>query len=388
MKPPRKVCVATGSRAEYGVARWLMREIQADRRLVLQILATGMHLAPQFGLTVNEILADGFAVDECVESQLASDSRAGMAKSMALGMLGCVDALQRLRPDVLVVLGDRYEILAVAQPAALLGIPVAHVSGGEVTEGAVDDWMRHSISKAAWWHFAATEVYRQRIIQLGEEPQRVFNVGDPGLDSVQRVPAMSRQELADSLQAPLATPLFAVTFHPATLGELAPGAAFRELLAALEAFPDATIVMTKPNADAGGQQLAQLAEPWCAQRAGPTVCVTSLGQNRYLNLLRHADVVIGNSSSGIIEAPAIPVATVDIGSRQQGRLRASSIIHCAEQSASIQQAIQQALQPAFRAQVRQTVSLYGDCDCSARIKEILATVELPANLAKRFHDLR
>lgn len=387
MKAPRKICVVTGSRAEYGVARWLMREIEADRRLTLQILVTGMHLAPEFGMTVNEILADGFSVDESIESQLASDSRVGMVKSMALGMLGCVDALQRLKPDVVVVLGDRYEILAVAQAAALLGMPVGHLSGGEVTEGAVDDWIRHSISKAAWWHFAATEIYRQRIIQLGEEPQRVFHVGDPGLDSVRRIPAMSRQELAASLHIPLGTPLFVVTYHPATLGEMPPDAAFQELLRALEAFPAATIVMTKPNADAGGQQLARLAEQWCAEREGPTVCAASLGQNRYINLLRHADVVIGNSSSGIIEAPAIPVATVNIGNRQQGRLCASSIIHCAEQREPIKQAILRALQPEFRVQVKQTVSVYGDCDCSARIKEILATAELPATLAKRFHDL-
>lgn len=209
----RKICIVTGSRAEYGLQRWLAKAVQADENLELQILATGMHLAFEYGRTINEIYADGFAVDAIVESQLASDSAVGMAKSMGLGMIGCADAFQRLRPDIVVLLGDRYEILAAAQAAALMGIPVAHISGGEVTEGAVDDWIRHAISKASWWHFVATEEYRQRVIQLGESPERVFNTGDPGLDSISNLPLMSREQLEAEMGMPLRQPLFMVTYH-------------------------------------------------------------------------------------------------------------------------------------------------------------------------------
>jgi UDP-N-acetylglucosamine 2-epimerase (non-hydrolysing)/GDP/UDP-N,N'-diacetylbacillosamine 2-epimerase (hydrolysing) len=382
----RRIAVVTGSRAEYGLLYWLMRAIDADPALALQLVVTGMHLAPEFGLTVEEIRRDGFAIADCVETQLSSDSRAGMAKSLGLGIVSMTDALRRLAPHIVVVLGDRYEILAAAQAAALLGIPVAHISGGEVTEGAVDDWIRHSVTKAAWWHFVAAEPYRRRVIQLGEDPARVFNVGDTGLDAINRLEALSRPVLSAELGLDLAPPLFLATYHPATLGELPPATAFAEMLSALDRFPQATVVLTKPNADAGGRELAAMADDWAERNTGRARCVASLGQRRYLSLMRQADLVVGNSSSGIVEAPPMKVATVNVGTRQKGRLYARSILHCGETTDDIAAAIEEALSPVFRAQVQDTESLYGDCNATDAIHRILATADLPIVLAKTFHD--
>lgn len=383
----RRICVVTGSRAEYGLLRWLMTEIRSDANLKLQVVVTGMHLAPEFGMTINEILADGFSVDDIVESQLASDTRVGMVKSLGLGLVGFADSLRRLAPHIVVVLGDRYEILAVSQAASLLGIPVGHISGGEVTEGAVDDWIRHAITKAAWWHFVAAEPYSRRVVQLGEAPDRVYNVGDPGLDSVRRYALYERDTLSSELGIVVTSPLFVVTYHPATLGALEPRQAFAELLAALDEFPEVTVVMTKPNADAGGRELGNMADAWVKKRRGTAICVTSLGQTRYLSLLSYADAVIGNSSSGIVEAPALKVPTVNIGSRQAGRLRASSIVDCAENRDDITAAIRYVMTEGFRETLPNTISVYGDCDASSRIKEVLASVTLPKQLNKRFYDI-
>lgn len=383
----RKICVVTGSRAEYGLLRWLMSEIANCSYLKLQVLVTGMHLAPEFGLTFNEILEDGFIIDEKVESQIASDTSVGMVKSLGLGMIGCADAFSRLLPDIVVLLGDRYEILAAAQAASLLGIPVAHISGGEVTEGAVDDWIRHSISKTSWWHFVAAEPYRKRLMQLGEAPDRVYNVGDPGLDSVRKLPLLDQQALEKDLGISLDRPFFVVTYHPETLGKLPPEHTFGELLKALDFFPFASVVLTKPNADAGGRLLSKMAERWANERKAPTICTSSLGQLRYLSLVRLADAVIGNSSSGIVEAPALKVGTVNIGSRQDGRLRAQSIIDSGEDFISIHASILLALSKEFCDGLPDTESLYGDCDASHQIFEIIASNSLPQKLVKKFYDL-
>lgn len=383
----RRICVVTGSRAEYGLLRNLMRRLQARADVSLQVLATGMHLVPEFGMTVDEIRSDGFTVDEWVESQLASDSAVGTAKSLGLGVIGCADALRRLQPDILVLLGDRYEILAAAMAASLMGVPVAHLSGGEVTEGAVDDWIRHAITKASWWHFVAAEPYRERVIQLGEAPERVFAVGDPALDSINDLPVLDRERLEADLGLSLSTPLFLVTYHPATLGDTRPEEAQNELLAALDAFPEATVILTRPNADAGGRILAEEAEEWATRNAHRARCVISLGQVRYLSLMRLADAVIGNSSSGIVEAPALRVATVNIGPRQDGRLRASSVVDCPERRDDITTAIRSVLTPEFRSKLPFTHSHYGDCGASARMVDWLASAPLPDALRKRFHDL-
>lgn len=382
----RRICVATGSRAEYGLVRNLMRVLLNDVRAELSVLVTGMHLVPDCGMTIEEIIADGFLVNERVESQLASDSSAGMAKSLGIGVVGSTDSLARLAPDVVVMLGDRYEIFAVAIAASLLGIPVAHISGGEVTAGAVDDWIRHAITKASWWHFVATEPYRHRVIQLGESPGRVFNVGDPGLDSVGQLAKLDRTTLEEYLGLKLSPRLFLVTYHPATLGDSDPQTAFASLLEALDYFEAATVILTRPNADAGGRALAQMADTWAERNARRACCVVSLGQERYLNLMREADAVIGNSSSGLVEAPALKIPTVNIGPRQDGRLRASSIVDCAETREAIVSAITRVLSPSFRDRLPETVSVYGDPGASERIANLLLTLPLPGRLRKIFHD--
>lgn len=383
----RRICVVTGSRAEYGLLRNLMNLLKTRSDVHLQLLVTGMHLVPECGLTIEEIRSDGFFIDECVESQLASDTAIGTAKSLGLGIIGCADALYRLKPDIVVLLGDRYEILASAMSASLLGIPVAHLSGGEVTEGAIDDWIRHAVTKVSWWHFVATDQYRARVIQLGESPDRVFAIGDPAIDSINNLPALDRSTLEEVVGVPLTAPFFLVTYHPATLGGGTPEQAVTELLAALDCFPQATVVFTRPNADAGGRLVAEMIESWTERNVHRARCKASLGQVRYLSLMRFADAVIGNSSSGIVEAPALRVATVNIGPRQDGRLRASSIVDCIETRKEITAAINRVMDQGFRSALPSTVSLYGESGVASRMVEILTTAPLPDALRKGFHDI-
>lgn len=383
----RKICIVTGSRAEYGLLYWLMKEIQADPALQLQVIATGMHLSPEFGLTYQAIEADGIAIDAKVEMLLSSDTAVGIAKSMGLGMIGFADALDRLRPNILVVLGDRFEILAASQAALVANIPIAHISGGEITEGAIDDSIRHAISKLSNFHFVAAESYRKRVIQMGESPERVVNCGDPGLDNFERLKLLSKKELEESLGFRLSAPTFLVTYHPATLGHIAPEKGMEELIKALDRFPQAKVILTKPNADVGGRILSRMVDAYAAANPERVLAVTSLGQLRYLSAMQHCDAIVGNSSSGIVEAPAIKKPTVNIGNRQKGRLMAESIINCREDADEIAQAIALALSDEFKRKLAKTESLYGNCDASAQIKRYLKEVSLDSSSAKHFYDL-
>lgn len=383
----RKICVVTGSRSEYGILSGLIRQLADDAEVVLQLVVTGMHLMPEFGLTYRAIEADGVRIDRKVEVMVASDSPSGMAKSVGLGALGFADVFAELEPDIVVVLGDRFEILAVAQTAFLMGFPVAHISGGEVTEGAIDDAVRHAITKFSRYHFVAAEVYRRRVIQLGEEPDRVFNVGDPGLDNVARMQLMPRGDLVRELGLTDGTPYLLVTHHPVTLGKESVEEGMAALFEALDCFPDHQIVLTKSNADAGGRLSNQLVDSYSNARSGRAFAFTSLGQLRYLSAMRYCAAVVGNSSSGIVEAPAMRRPTVNIGTRQDGRLKASSIIDCATGATDIRSAIERALSADFQAAVRETVSLYGQGDASTRIRELLKQVGVGRHLPKRFHDL-
>ena len=387
LRAQRRVCVITGSRADYGILYWLMREIRADPRLALLIIATGSHLAPEFGLTYKAIEGDGFRIDRKVEVLLSSDTPIGMSKAVGLGVIGFADALEDLNPDIAVVLGDRFEILAAAQAAFLAGISLGHISGGELTEGAVDDVMRHCITKMSRYHFVATETYKRRVIQLGEPPNTVFNVGGPGLDNIRRLELMDRAPLADSLAIEPTEPFLLTTYHPVTAGSLDARPGMQALLDALDAFPGYKIAFTKPNADAGGRVLGAMIDAYAAAQPHRVRAFTSLGQQRYLSAMKHCAAVVGNSSSGIIEAPAMGKPTVNIGTRQQGRVRASSIIDCGESSGAIQAAIARALSPLFTAQAAETTSLYGDCSASTEICKLLATLDVQRNFAKRFHDL-
>ena len=386
MTARRKICIVTGTRAEYGLLYWLMKEIGNDPDLQLQVIATGMHLAPEFGLTYRHIETDGFAIDAKVEMLLSSDTPVGIIKSIGVGVIGFADALERLAPDMLVVLGDRFEILAAAQAAMVARIPIAHLHGGETTEGAFDEGIRHSITKMAQWHFVAAEPYRKRVIQLGEVPERVFNVGAPGLDHLDHLEWLDRAQLEADLGTTLRKPLFVVTYHPVTLKDESPLAAMEELLGALGEFPDATVIFTHPNADTGGRALAHRIEAWVAEHADRTKAFVSLGQQRYLSLMRESDVVIGNSSSGLIEAPALARATVNLGDRQAGRLKAASVIDAPEKRADIVAAIGKALSAGFRSSLADAPSLYGSGNVGRKIKETLKAARLSVH--KRFFDIQ
>lgn len=382
----RKICIVTGARAEYGLLRWIMKEIQCDPDLELQVIATCMHLSPEFGLTYHAIEEDGFQIDASVEMLLSSDTPVGVTKSMGLGMIGFADAFNNLRPDIVVVLGDRFEIIAAACAAMIAHIPLAHISGGEVTRGTIDDSIRHAITKMATYHFPGAEVYRERIIRMGEQPANVRNFGDPGLDNLHRLPLLSREALEEELNFPLGHPAFLVTYHPETLGSMKPEMALTELLHALDRFPDSRVIFTKPNADAGGRLLAHMIDEFGAARPDRVLVVTSLGQVRYLSAIKHCDVVIGNSSSGIVEAPAFGKAAVNIGGRQDGRLKASSVLDCPINSEAIADAIKWALSSEFQDLAANTESLYGDSDASGRIVTFLKKADLTEPKCKCFFD--
>lgn len=383
----RKICVVTGSRSEYGLLYWLMKEIKEDQDLQLQIIATGMHLSTEFGNTYKLIEEDGFIIDAKVEMLLSSDSSVAITKSLGLATIGFADALERLKPDIVVLLGDRYEILAAAQAAMLARIPIAHISGGEVTEGAIDDAIRHAISKMSHLHFVAAEPYRKRLIQLGENPGQVFNYGDVGLDNINRQKLMSRKQLEKDLNFSFGELSFLVTYHAVTLGKKSPEESIRVLLQALDKFPKAKIIITKSNADAGGRIINQAIDDYALKQPDTVLVSTSLGQLRYLSAMKHFSVVIGNSSSGIVEAPYLKTPTVNVGIRQQGRLKAASIIDCDESAKSIITAINKALSPEFQQSLKNVKSLYGVGDASTRIKQNLKKVKLNGLLVKKFYDL-
>jgi UDP-hydrolysing UDP-N-acetyl-D-glucosamine 2-epimerase len=387
MSSPRRVCVVTGSRADYGILYWLLREIREDPQLLLQLIATGMHLAPEFGSTWRMIEADGFRIDRKIEMLVASDSAVGMTKAVGLGVIGFADALSSLAPDVVVVLGDRFEILAAAQTAFLTGIPLAHISGGEVTEGAVDDVIRHVITKMSHYHFVATEEYRNRVIQLGEPPDHVFNVGDPALDNITRLELLSRDALSAAIGFDLSRPFFLTTYHPVTAGTVDPLAGLEQMLDALDAFPQFRVLITRSNADAGGRRASCLLDSYAEQHRERVHISTSLGQLNYLSAMRHCAAVVGNSSSGIVEAPAMGKPTVNIGSRQKGRLKATSIIDCEPSREAIRLGVERAVSPEFQSSAVNTVSLYGNSSASTQICAILKSLDVTRHAAKRFHDV-
>ena len=383
----RKICVVTGTRAEYGLLYWLMREIQDDPGLQLQLVATGMHLSPEFGLTYKQIEADGFTIDAKVEMLLSSDTPVGIAKSIGLGVIGFADALARLNPDILVVLGDRYEIFAAAQAAMTAKIPIAHIHGGETTAGAMDEAMRHAITKMAHFHFTAAEPYRRRVIQLGELPERVLNYGAPGLDNLRKTSLLAKAEFQKAIDFQLGAVSFLVTYHPVTLSLEGPEKPFLEMLKALDHFSKARIIFTKANADASGRIINQSLDDYARKNPARVKVFTSMGPLLYWSAMQHVDIVVGNSSSGIIEAPVLQKPAVNIGDRQRGRLRADSVIDCEEKEPAIVAAIETGLSPGFKSRLAKVVCPYGHGDASVKIKEYLRKVPLQNVLMKKFHDV-
>lgn len=381
----RSVAVFTGTRAEYGLLYWLMKDIQASESMTLQVIVSGMHLSPEFGETWKGIDADGFTIDAKVEMLLSSDTDVGVVKSMGLGTLGFADALDRLRPDILIVLGDRFEALAIVQAALIMKIPIAHLHGGEITEGAYDDAIRHAITKMAFFHFVSTEPYRQRVIQMGESPERVFNVGAVGLDHLLRSPRMTLDELSQSLDFKLDRPFLLVTYHPVTLSEEDPIQSFNALLSALDQFPGHKVIITYPNADNGGRAIIPLLEEYAQRSPDRVKAIPSLGFRRYLSVVALADAVVGNSSSGIIEVPAFGVPTINIGARQTGRLSSASVINCSPDAKSIADAVHLALTEVFAETCKQAVNPYGAGDAARCIVDVLERFN--GEYHKSFHDL-
>ena len=363
-----------------------MQAVQEDQEMNLQVIATGMHLSPEFGLTYREVEKDGFYIDRRIEMLLSSDTPVGIAKSMGVGLIGFADALSDLSPDLLVVLGDRFEIFAAATAALIARIPVAHVHGGETTEGAFDEAIRHSITKMSHLHFVAAEEYRRRVIQLGEHPDRVFLVGGLGIDNIKRQKLLSRRKLEDALSFNLGKRNLLITFHPVTLEKDTSSGQMRELLAALESLQDTHLIFTMPNADTDSRVLFEMIRQFAANRTSARV-FTSLGQLLYLSCVMHVDGVVGNSSSGLTEVPSFRKGTVNIGDRQRGRLKADSVIDCAPNQQSILSAIQRLYSPEFQENLKKTRNPYGEGGASERIVHVLKTAPLNDLIKKPFHDI-
>ena len=376
MTSNRKICVVTGTRAEYGLLAPLMSLLKQDSDIDFQLVVTGAHLSAQHGSTLKFIEQDGFVANALVDLALSDDSALGVANAAGRATSQLADAFAKLKPDVVVVLGDRYEILGAAQAALILGIPIAHIHGGEVTTGAFDDSIRHAITKMSNLHFCAAEDYQRRLIQLGESPDTVFNVGALGVDVLLNIPKMSRDELSSVVGIALGKELLLVTFHPTTRSEMTVATELHELLSALEHFALATIVFTGVNADPGYSLVNNEIQKFVARDSSRRVLHNSLGQKSYINLMSIADVVIGNSSSGIIEAPALHVATVNIGTRQDGRLRADSIIDVKFGQNEIRTAIETALSPLFKSRCSTATSKYGYGNTAKIIADTLKNAPL------------
>lgn len=383
----RKIAVVTATRAEYGLLSCLLHEIKNDPDLELQIIVTGMHLSPEFGMTYQNIENDGFIISAKIEMLLSSDSASGVVKSMGLCLISATETLEKLKPDIIVILGDRYEILTFAQAALVHRIPTAHIHGGELSAGAIDDAIRHSITKMSHLHFVATESYRKRVIQLGEKPENVHVVGAPGLERISKMQLLNRNEIQHILHCHFSETNFLVTYHPATLTMHENIEVFENMLKSLSEFTNATIIFTKANADETGRHINQKIDKYVAEHAGRTFAFSSLGDLNYISLLQHVDIMIGNSSSGLIEAPYFRKPTVNIGKRQDNRLRASTIIDCNGHGDSIIKSIQQAFSPEFQAKLNNPVLSYFKDDSANKITTVIKKTNLSQLIVKEFHDL-
>lgn len=384
----KKVCVVTGTRAEYGLLKPVIEKIHQAEDLQLQLVATGTHLSPEFGLTYREIEEDGYAITEKVEMILSSDSKVAVTKSMAVALMGFADCFERLKPDMVVILGDRYEMLMVASAAMVAGIPIAHIHGGEITEGAMDDAIRHSITKMSQLHFASTEVYRHRIIQLGEDPKNVFCVGALGVENIRREKLLSRTALEESIGFSIDENTILVTYHPVTLEATPSEEQFGKLLSVIEQLPNLRVIFTKANADNDGRIVNQMIDRFVNEHTDRCIAFTSLGRIRYLSALQYCAAVVGNSSSGIIEAPSFHIPTVNIGNRQQGRMCADTVIHCGEETEEIKGAIAKAFSKEFRSMLPTMQNPYEKENTSEQIVEGIRRMLLNAQgIKKHFYDI-
>ena len=383
----RKICVVTGTRAEYGLLYWLMKEIEADNTLELQVIVTGMHLSPEFGLTY-KIIEEEFKIDKKIEMLLSSDTSVGISKSMGLAQISFAEAYEDLQPDILVVLGDRYEIFSAVSAAMIARIPIAHLSGGELTMGAIDDAIRHSITKMSHLHFVATQEYKQRVVQLGENPKYIFNFGEAGLDNIYKLPLMSKENFEESIEWKLNKKNLLFTYHPTTLDNIEKiKLDITNILEYLITLKDTNVIVTKANSDAGGRVINALLEKY-ANNSSNMKLFTSLGQLRYISALQYMDAVIGNTSSGLVEAPSFKIGTVNIGDRQKGRIQSESVINCTTDINSLKNAIEKLYSTEFQDSLKGIENPYGDGGASKKTKDILKTIELKDLIYKEFLDMQ
>jgi GDP/UDP-N,N'-diacetylbacillosamine 2-epimerase (hydrolysing) len=383
----RKICVVTGTRAEYGLLSGLVKKIADDPSMELQIIATGAHLSPEFGLTYREIEEDGFTINRKVEMLLSSDTEVGVTKSMGLGLIGFADVYEDLKPDILVLLGDRFEALVAASAAMVAKIPIAHLHGGETTEGAIDESIRHSITKMSHFHFTSTEEYRNRVIQLGEHPERVHNVGAIGIDHIVDMELLNREHFEESIDFSLGEKSVLVTFHPVTLENKSAEKQFRELLDALNEIPKVNIIFTKPNADTDGRVIIKMIDQFVEQNRQRSCSFISLGHLRYLSALQFVDAVVGNSSSGLVEAPSFKIGTINIGDRQKGRLQSESVIQVQPEKESILEGCKTLYSEAFQNRLKESKNPYGNGGAAEKIYQVLTSVSLEGVLKKEFFNL-
>ncbi|SVB30516.1 uncharacterized protein METZ01_LOCUS183370 [marine metagenome] len=383
----RKICVVTGTRAEYGQLYWLMKRIMDEHGLELQIVATGMHLSPEFGLTYQELKKDGFMINKKVEMLVSADTPSSISKSTGLGLIGFADAYFDLQPDIIVVLGDRYELLAASTAALFARIPIAHIHGGETTEGAFDEAIRHSITKMAWWHFAAAEKYKNRIIQLGEDPKRIFLVGGVGVDGINKTKLLNKLDFEKSIGFKLGRKNLMVTYHPVTLENETSQKQVDKLLNCLSELDDTNIIFTLANSDTHGRIINSMIHDFVEARPSNTKAFPSMGRLKYLSALQFVDGVIGNSSSGLAEAPTFKIGTINIGDRQKGRLKAESVIDCDPTKESIKRAIETLFSENFQKMLPLVKSPYGEGNATEKILEVLRDAKLPGELKKEFYDL-
>jgi GDP/UDP-N,N'-diacetylbacillosamine 2-epimerase (hydrolysing) len=388
MSSNRKICVVTGTRAEYGLLYPLMRGINNSDGLELQTVVTSMHLSPEFGMTCELIEKDGFFVNYKVETLLSSDSEVGIGKSMGLGMIGFADAFSILKPDVLLVLGDRFEIFSVVSVATVARIPVFHIHGGETTQGVYDEAFRHSITKMAHLHFTATNEYYNRVIQLGESPDRVFNVGSVGIDNINNLPLFSKDLFEQKAGLKLDKYNLLITFHPVTLEESTAGEQFYNILSVLDDLNDTNLFFTMSNSDTNGRVINRMIKEYVDNNLDKSIAYISMGQLRYLSAMQYMDGVVGNSSSGIIEAPSFNIGTINIGDRQKGRVRANSVIDCDPTIASIKKAINKLYSRPFQENLKTVKNPYGEGGASNKILEIIKNYSIEKLIFKKFCDLK
>lgn len=383
----KKVAVITGTRAEYGLLKPLLKQIEAHEELDMQLFVTAMHLSPEFGLTVNEIEKDGFKIDKRIECILSSDTASGISKSVGLALIGFADAFQELEPDLVIILGDRSEMLAAATAAMIANIPIGHIHGGDTTEGAYDEAIRHAITKMSYWHFPSTEIYRRRIVQLGESPERVFNVGAISIDAIQNLKLLSRNELEEAIDFKLGKKNILITYHPVTLENDSAEEQFQIILESLENLVDTHFIFTFSNSDKGGRIINDMIKDYVSKNRDKSVAFKSLGHLRFLSALKYMDAVVGNSSSGIVEVPYFHVPTINIGDRQKGRVSPKSVLNTACAVTEIDKALKKAFDKSFLDEIKTQEQVYGSGNTTAKIMDVIVK-PATSGIKKKFYDIK